>query len=271
MPKKMTEDEWKNIDFGTFVSIKEGQETKIKFLTGFWYFEKGEEDFLGNELRFEGWSAKISLPPDTEERSLTGQLGLQRAMKQEMKDNMISLDDLEEKEPIFNVRRNTKYEWNVKFIKFGLDDKKEKMAKVVENDEDMVSDDLDLVDKISNILISVLTDEKSIKKAVAVPLIQMTLKNEKKEDIVKALAEVLEGDEYLEKKDDIMKNDKEEEAGVKMEIRKLVKANQDGVVIKKDIQRLMKSIFGVSETLFDKLLGQMKEVEVKGDTLEYVY
>lgn len=267
MPKKMTEEEWKNIDFGTFVSIKEGQETKIKFLTGFWYFQKGEEDFLGNEMRFEGWSAKITLPPDTEERVLTGQIGLQRAMKQEMKDNLISLDDLEEKEPIFIVRRNTKYEWNVRFIKFGIDDK----AKTVEKDEDMINDELDLTDRISNILNTVLKDEKSIKKTVAVPLIQMSLKGEDKKDIESALDEVLEGDEYLEKKGDIFKNDKDNEAEIKAEIRKLVKSNKEGVVEKEAIGRMMKGIFGCSEELFLKLLDEMKEINVKGDALEYVY
>jgi len=118
MPRKMTQAEWDSMDFGSYVSLKEGQKACIKFLTGFWLYQKGEENPIGDEVRWNQWLAEINIVPNEERKLLIGQLGLRRALKKEMAIRNISLDDLENKQPIFTIQRDSMYDWTVRFEGF---------------------------------------------------------------------------------------------------------------------------------------------------------
>lgn len=120
MPRKMSDDEFENLEFlGTYLTIREGQKATLEFQTGFWYYEKGEEDAAGTPAMFDGWQSIVKLMPAMDKKVLTCQMSLQQAMKVVMRANGITLEDLELKKPVFNIQRNARSDWQVIFKGFG--------------------------------------------------------------------------------------------------------------------------------------------------------
>lgn len=264
MPRKMNEEDWNKLDFpGQFLTLKEGQSARVEFLTGFWYFEKGEENFIGQREKFGGWRAKVILPPDQDEKIMTGQVSLQRALKEEIKNNNLSLDIFDTKRPIFKIRRINKFDWDVKFEGFGEDEEIEKENKKNITD----TDEFALKEEIVQILISALRETKFIKKMFVKNLVKLklpqSLKN--KDGIDDMIDDIILNDpRFFETNNEVMLRFSDDD--IINEIKTLISSNEDKKAKKSVIFDLMSGVYYLSESDFNRLIkkGKIKE---EGDML----
>jgi len=252
MPRKMNSEDWDKIDFpGQYLTLKEGQGARVEFLTGFWFFEKGEENFLGQKEKYGGWRTKVILPPDDDEKIMTGQTTLQRALKEEIRKNNLSFDIFDTMRPIFKIRRVDKYNWEVKFEGYGekpIEDKKE-------GKRGDIGTHLSLKEEIVKILISTLKETKTIKKMFIKNLVKVKLSPELKqrEEVDEIIDDILQNDpRFFEMNNEVMLRFSDDD--IIKEIISLIGSNDDKRAKKSVIFDLIAGVYNLTETEFDELV-----------------
>lgn len=266
----MQKADFDNLEFsGFFLSFEEGQEAIVKFLTGFWYFDKGEEDFSGMKARYPIWAAKVCLWPSTEEKQLVGTQGLLKVLKREMTRSGVTLDDLESKQPKFHIRRIDKYTWDVSFK--GYDQTKVDAG----NDvgimelENEIEEELDenILSEVEEVILAELEGKKELKKSKLVPLVMYKLELDQKkakryidQALKDNLADIdLRGDTITYK---VVVNEDE----IQNNMVEMIKAN-DGKFNIRDLKRLMMGAHNIDETTFNNILKSTKDLAVIEDTV----
>jgi len=243
MPRKMNNEDWNNLGYqGRYLNLKEGDNVEVVFLTGFWYFDKGEEDFFGRVNKYGGWKAKVRLVGMTDEKILSGQTGLRKKLKEIFEKNKLSPDILDKDKPIFYLERLNKYDWDVEFKGYADDD--------ITN-QDSVGQSLE--SKVNKIMLDILKDG-SVKKVFMKNLVKVKLNDDsvKIGDIEKVISDILKNDpRFVENNNEISLRYTDED--IINNIKTLVVANGK-MADKNDIFDIVVKDYGISKDKFEELI-----------------
>jgi len=272
--RMLTEEEWDSLDFlGDYITIREGQQVLVQFESGIWTISEGEPDLNDRTAKFDIMQAVVTLLPSGERKILNCQKLLTITLKRVLKENKIPIKALENKKPIFLIRRNDLYGWYIEFRGFNTEEKS-KTEYGTNNEfknefktESSINSGNET--KIKNEIVNILEEEGEILLSTLVPVLKEKTKINNEDYIRSVITKLInEGSiiKYNETKKVVeLKNTNQDRQKTEMEqeieeqIQKIIKSD-GGRSNKEDIISLVSSVLNKDRKYIESVLNNMNNI-----------